>query len=101
MLITEYSLKWPVRYIVMITGKIECDKYKYITAVRWVYSYAVFSKIFLHMFTKNLTIHQSIKNKPDSNKRHLEISSDKDRFNRAKEIYQEALNKSEYNYDLT
>ena len=43
-----------------------------------------------------------LKNIPDSiNKRLSEISSDRHRFDNAKTVYQEALNKSGYNYNLS
>ena len=43
-----------------------------------------------------------LKNIPDSiNKRLSEISSDRECFDNAKTVYQEALNKSDYNYILS
>ena len=43
-----------------------------------------------------------LKNIPEGiNKRLAELSSDEERFNKAKPLYQEALNKSGYNYNLS
>ena len=53
------------------------------------------------MYTRNLNPPLSILNIPESiNKRLSEISSDKECFDNAIGIYQEALNKSGYKYDL-
>ena len=64
-----------------------------------------FTSAYIHTHIKRndeIQIDHQLKNVPESiNKRLSEISSDKESFEKAKGTYQDALNKTGYNYNLT
>ena len=67
--------------------------------------FVYFTSAYIHTHIKwndKIQIDHQLKNVPESiNKRLSEISSDKESFEKAKGTYQDALNKSGYNYNLT
>jgi len=65
------------------------------------YPYTKEGNISLYVYKKPNHSLSILKNNPDSiNKQLSEISSDQECFDNAKTLYQEALNKSGYNYNL-
>ena len=72
----------------------------------WLLPFFVYiTSAYIHTHIKRndeIQIDHQLKNVPESiNKRLSEISSDKESFEKAKGTYQDALNKTDYNYNLT
>ena len=67
--------------------------------------FVYFTRAYIHTHIKRndeIQIDHQLKNVPESINKHLsEISSDEESFEKAKGTYQDALNKSGYNYNLT